>query len=126
MELEAEVKRKLAEQLAKARDASVVIYSIGPEETDGRRHIWFYRHRHGETRHYMGIVTVEAEGPLSLWRKKNWPSARHDLWRPALPPIAGHPDKEIITREVVKIRCRFCGHLNDQGTPKCVQCGAPT
>lgn len=44
----------------------------------------------------------------------------------ALPPIAGHPDKEVITREVVKIRCRFCGQLNDQGTPKCVQCGAPT
>jgi len=44
----------------------------------------------------------------------------------ALPPVPGHAEKEVITREVVKIRCRFCGQLNDQGTPKCVQCGAPT
>ena len=43
-----------------------------------------------------------------------------------LPPVAGHVQKEVITREVVKIRCRFCGQLNDQGTPKCAQCGAPT
>jgi len=44
----------------------------------------------------------------------------------ALPPVPGHAEKEVITREVVKIRCRFCGQLNDQGTPKCIQCGAPT
>jgi hypothetical protein len=44
----------------------------------------------------------------------------------ALPPVPGHAEKEVITREVVKIRCRFCGQLNDQGTPKCAQCGAPT
>lgn len=44
----------------------------------------------------------------------------------ALPPVAGQAQKEVITREVVKVRCRFCGQLNDQGVPKCVQCGAPT
>jgi hypothetical protein len=34
-------------------------------------------------------------------------------------------EREVVTREIVMVRCRFCGHLNDQVSPKCAQCGAP-
>lgn len=34
-------------------------------------------------------------------------------------------EKEIIEREVVKVKCPYCGALIDQGLDKCPHCGAP-
>ena len=31
----------------------------------------------------------------------------------------------VVIREIVKIRCRYCGQLVPQGVPKCDSCGAP-
>jgi len=31
-----------------------------------------------------------------------------------------------VIKEVVKIRCSYCGQLTNQGTPKCDECGART
>jgi hypothetical protein len=36
-----------------------------------------------------------------------------------------HREKEIVTREVVRIPCRHCGSLVDQTASKCPSCGAP-
>ena len=38
------------------------------------------------------------------------------------PPIGGQTT--VIEREVVKIRCRYCGTLNDETAKACVSCGA--
>ena len=38
------------------------------------------------------------------------------------PPAAG--PTTVIEREVVKVRCRYCGALNDENTKTCVSCGA--
>src|SRR2546428_10926893 len=34
-------------------------------------------------------------------------------------------EKEIITREIVKIKCRFCGNVYAEATDFCPFCGAP-
>jgi len=35
------------------------------------------------------------------------------------------PQKQVIqTYEVIKVRCRYCGTLNDVNAPTCVSCGA--
>jgi hypothetical protein len=47
--------------------------------------------------------------------------ACHALPSPhAPPPVATHT----IERQVVKVRCRFCGTLNDEVDRRCASCGA--
>ena len=33
--------------------------------------------------------------------------------------------KEVVTREIIKVRCRNCGALADVGVNNCPSCGAP-
>ncbi|HTP54089.1 MAG TPA: hypothetical protein VML94_03865 [Thermoplasmata archaeon] len=47
--------------------------------------------------------------------------ARRDLPPPAAP---GAPSVHLIERQVVKIRCRYCGTLGNEGEPRCPFCGA--
>jgi hypothetical protein len=42
---------------------------------------------------------------------------------PAQPPSTGG-QTTVIEREVVKIKCRYCGTLNDETAKACVSCGA--
>ena len=42
---------------------------------------------------------------------------------PAQPP-PGEGQTTVIEREIVKIKCRFCGTLNDETAKVCVSCGA--
>jgi hypothetical protein len=42
---------------------------------------------------------------------------------PAQPPPAGG-QTAVVEREVVKIKCRYCGTLNDETAKACVSCGA--
>jgi hypothetical protein len=41
------------------------------------------------------------------------------------PPPVIFQTREVITREVVKIPCRYCGQLNLQSDRFCTGCGAP-
>jgi len=43
--------------------------------------------------------------------------------RPAQPPPAPG-QTTVVEREVVKIKCRYCGALNDETAKECVSCGA--
>ena len=48
---------------------------------------------------------------------------------PNLPPYQGAPAQPagtntIVEREVIKIKCRYCGTLNDENAKACVDCGA--
>jgi len=47
--------------------------------------------------------------------------ARREL--PA-PGGAGAPAVHLIERQVVKVRCRYCGTLGNEGEPRCPFCGA--
>jgi len=42
---------------------------------------------------------------------------------PAQPPPTAEPTT-VVEREVVKIKCRYCGALNDETAKACVSCGA--
>ncbi len=33
--------------------------------------------------------------------------------------------REVVTREVIKVRCRYCGALVDEGVNTCPKCQAP-
>jgi rubrerythrin len=51
-------------------------------------------------------------------------SAQHLLGRP-LRPAAPPPGTTLIVREVVKVRCSYCGNLVDVADGRCPFCGAP-
>jgi len=40
-------------------------------------------------------------------------------------PVAGSGGPTLIERQVVKVRCRFCGHLGNEIDGRCAHCGAP-
>lgn len=40
-------------------------------------------------------------------------------------PVTQVYQKEVVTREVVKVRCRYCGALVDEGVNTCPKCQAP-
>jgi rubrerythrin len=49
----------------------------------------------------------------------------------ANPPVVSEPiakevyrEREVITREIVKIRCRHCGTLFEEKQDRCPHCGA--
>ena len=52
------------------------------------------------------------------------------IWKPAPPPVPAPvpvhvaPQTHTIEREVVKVRCRYCGNLGDERDGKCSRCGA--
>jgi rubrerythrin len=45
--------------------------------------------------------------------------------REGTPTKEVYREKEIITREIVKIRCRHCGRLFEEKSNYCPHCGAP-
>jgi uncharacterized membrane protein len=58
---------------------------------------------------------------FNFWRTVKYDRAESQaITQPAQPPAA---EKEII-REIVKIRCPYCGNLYDEDQDKCPYCGA--
>jgi hypothetical protein len=47
--------------------------------------------------------------------------ARRELPAPGVPAT---PSVHLVERQVVKIRCRYCGTLGNEGDPRCPFCGA--
>jgi hypothetical protein len=54
----------------------------------------------------------------------DWVSQIATARREILPPGSA-PAPPTIERQVVKVRCRFCGTLGREGEPRCPSCGAP-
>lgn len=42
------------------------------------------------------------------------------------PPKEIYKEREVVTREIVKIRCRHCGRLHEEKLDTCPHCGAPS
>jgi ABC-type bacteriocin/lantibiotic exporter with double-glycine peptidase domain len=57
---------------------------------------------------------------LTFWRSIKWGKVLDQTSSEAQPAVA---QREII-REVVKIRCSYCGNLYDESMDKCPYCGA--
>lgn len=51
------------------------------------------------------------------------PKAAAEPSRPAVREV--FKEREVITREIVKIRCRHCGRLFEEKLDRCPHCGAP-
>lgn len=73
----------------------------------------------GETVWFQGTVAHAARDEIAHVR-----SVRiAQLGQGAAPPL--QREREVITREIVRIPCRFCGTLVDQTARRCPNCSAP-
>ncbi len=68
------------------------------------------------------IAAARPAGRAEWERRRR--SSEASVRRPA--PAIGDPRvvHEVI-REVIKVRCSYCGNLMDEGAPRCPACGAP-
>ncbi len=82
----------------------------------------------------VGLLKVQPQCPRCAQASQaaRAPYAPYQPMPPPMPPPAPVylppqqvREKEVITREIVKVRCRFCGHPNQEGTGFCEACGAP-
>ena len=75
----------------------------------------------------MGVGTILVGAVLLLlsWKVKGREEAQEDHQRDLVSAQfqTAQPAPER-TVEVIKVRCRYCGSLNDTGASKCVSCGA--
>jgi hypothetical protein len=66
---------------------------------------------------------IEAARPAG---RAAWEARRartmQELRRPRPPPPA--PGTTVVVREIVKVRCRYCGNLMDEAATSCPTCGA--
>jgi hypothetical protein len=59
--------------------------------------------------------------------RQEWESRRARAQRTIgrLQAPAAAPGTTVIVREVIRVRCSFCGNLMDEGMNRCPSCGAP-
>lgn len=67
------------------------------------------------------IDEAQAAGRAEWDARRN--RVQQMLHRPRTAPTS--PGATVIVREVVKVRCGFCGNLMDAGDSNCPSCGAP-
>lgn len=68
----------------------------------------------------VAIVLTVFIFAFNFWRMMKSGKGQDQTYTQPQPAVA---EKEII-REVVKIRCSYCGNLYDEGQDKCPYCGA--
>jgi hypothetical protein len=73
------------------------------------------------------VVEVPAGRPVfDLLDPDAWASAIAEARHASAPPSPpGAPISHTIERQVVKVRCRFCGTLANEVDTRCPACGAP-
>jgi hypothetical protein len=83
--------------------------------------------RRGRLRGDRLVVDLAREKPaFDVLQPEQWVEAISEARRGL--PAAGAPpaavSTHVIERQVVKIRCRYCGTLGTEGDPRCPFCGA--
>jgi DNA-directed RNA polymerase subunit RPC12/RpoP len=68
----------------------------------------------------IAIVLTVFIFAFNFWRMMKSGKSQDQTYTQPEPPVA---EKEII-REIVKVRCPYCGNLYDEGQDKCPYCGA--
>jgi hypothetical protein len=119
---ETSISRGVVRTLVRGRDPVVLLESALP----ALRNVTVLRPRIGKPR--LLIETRQARATFDVLDPDAWfqavAEARQALPSPYVPPpsaITTHT----IERQVVKVRCRFCGSLGNEVDGRCATCGAP-
>ena len=79
----------------------------------------------------LEMPSVNMNGVFKIDDAKGWSEEirrAHAAVIAAPPPMASvgaiHTETRTVEREVVKVRCRYCGNLGDERDGKCSRCGA--
>lgn len=81
------------------------------------------RVRVDDPRGTAGEIDAARAGGRTEWEHRR--AAVEARLAPPRPAASGTAAVREIIREVVKVRCRFCGNLMDESQPHCPSCGAP-
>ena len=105
------------------RVATIVVEAPLP----GLRNLTVQRPRIGKPR--LLVDAGHARASFDVLDPDEWyraiAQARQALPSPyAAPPVATHTS-HTVERQVVKVRCRFCGSLSNEVEGRCPTCGAP-
>jgi len=69
-----------------------------------------------------GNELLQSEQPLEFWQEMALKGLRSSS--PSTQSETVVKEREVITREVVKVRCPYCRRLYDESDGKCPNCGA--
>ncbi|HLM91238.1 MAG TPA: hypothetical protein VK424_04200 [Thermoplasmata archaeon] len=118
---ETNVSRGVVHTLVRGRDTVVLLEGHLP----GLRNVTVKRPRLGKPR--LVIETSHARAAFDVLDPDAWfqaiAGARQALPSPYAPPTPSVT--HTIERQVVKVRCRFCGILGNEVDGRCSACGAP-
>ncbi|HXW66564.1 MAG TPA: hypothetical protein VEL82_01590 [Thermoplasmata archaeon] len=73
------------------------------------------------------VELTEGRPAFDLLAPEDWAAAIASAKRSAPPTaVPGAPAfSPVVEREVVRVRCRYCGSLARESDPRCAACGAP-
>lgn len=115
--------RGVVQDLVRGRDATIVLDA----PLASLRNLNVQRPRLGKPR--LLIDTGHARATFDLLDPDEWyratVQARQALPSPFVPPPPSTHTTHLVERQVVKVRCRFCGSLGDEVDRRCSTCGAP-
>jgi hypothetical protein len=118
---ETSISRGMVHSLVRGRDTLVLLESSLP----ALRNVTVQRPRLGKPR--ILIETAHARASFDVLDPDAWfhavAEARQALPSPYAPPVVT-TTTHTIERQVVKVRCRFCGSLGDEVDGRCAACGA--
>lgn len=117
------VSRGVVRDLVQGREASIMLDAPLP----ALRNLSVKRPRIGKPR--ILIDTGYARATFDVLDPDEWyqalTKARQALPSPYSPPATSTHTTHIVERQVVKVRCRFCGSLASEVDGRCPACGAP-
>jgi hypothetical protein len=116
---ESPVSRGVVRDLVGGRDSRLVI-DVPLAEL---RNVTLRRGRLRGTRLVLDLF--HARPAFDVLDPEQWVSAMAQARRDLPPPAGpGVPTVHLIERQVVKVRCRYCGTLGNEGEARCPFCGA--
>jgi len=117
---ESRVSRGLVRDLVGGRESRLV---IDAPLTD-LRNLSIRKGRLGPPR--LVVELDQARPAFDVLEPESWFAAISQARRePSLAAVEGGPPPRVIERQVVKVRCRFCGTLGNEIDGRCPWCGAP-
>ncbi len=120
---ETAVSRGVVRDFVRGRDASIVLDAPLPT----LRNLSVQRPRIGKPR--ILLDTGHAHATFDVLDPDAWyramVQARQALPSPYAPPSVATHTTHTVERQVVKVRCRFCGRLANEVDGRCPACGAP-
>jgi hypothetical protein len=118
---ETSVSRGMVRSLVEGREPHIVLEAPLP----GLRNVAVQRPRLGRPR--LMVEAPHARATFDVLDPEAWyhavSEARRALPSPYAPPAA--TSTHTIERQIVKVRCRYCGTLGNEVDGRCLACGGP-